>query len=96
MIKLLGAKLLIKPEDGEKKTASGLVLPDNVTASKARSGVVVAVGTGEKNDKGEKIPMEVSVGDKVLYNYTEYATNEIEVDSVKHFIIEERDVIGIL
>jgi len=96
MIKLLGPKLLLKPVDIEKTTVSGLVLPDNVTASKARSGVVVAVGTGERNDKGERFPMEVKVGDKVLYNHSDYGSSELEVDGVKHFIVEERDVIGIL
>jgi chaperonin GroES len=96
MIKLLGSKILVKPEDTEKMTASGLVLPDNVTASKARAGIVVAIGTGDRNDKGDKVPMEVTVGDKVLYNHSDYGTSELEVEGVKHYIIEEREVIGIL
>jgi len=96
MIRLLGAKVLLRPVDIEKTTVSGLVLPDNVSVSKARSGEVVAIGNGERNEKGERMAMDVKVGDKVLYNHSEYGSSELEVDGVKHFIVEERDVIGIL
>lgn len=96
MIKLIGAKLLLKVEDAEKKTSSGLVLPDTVSSNKARAAMVVAVGNGERNSDGVRVPIEISVGDKVLYNHSEYGVSEIEVEGVKHIIVEERDVIGIL
>ncbi len=96
MLKLLGSKVLIKVDDVETKTSSGLVLPSTVSNTKTRTGTVVAIGTGDRNSNGEKIPMEVKVDDKVMYNHAEYAITEVDYNGSKHILIDERDVIGIL
>ena len=69
MIKPLADRIVVKPAEAEQKTSSGLFIPDNAK-EKPMQGKVVAVGPGRKNDKGEIVPMEVKVGDVVLYAST--------------------------
>ena len=95
-MKLLNTKILIKPLEKETKTAFGLVLPDTVSKDKMREAEVIEVGSGSLNDDGERIEMEIKKGDKVLYKHSEYGADEIMIDSIAHYIVEERDIIAIL
>ncbi len=92
-IKPLGERLLVKPIVAEQKTAGGIVLPDTAK-EKPQQGEVLAVGSGKMLDNGTRIPMEVKVGDKVLYS--KYAGTEIKIDDQELLILMERDVHAIL
>lgn len=89
----LGDRLLIKPKESEETTKSGIVLPDSAK-EKPQEGSVISVGEGGRDDKGNKIPMEVKVGDVVLYS--KYAGTEVKIEGTEHLIIRESDVLAIV
>ena len=91
--KPLGDRLLIKPGKSEEKTKSGIVLPDSAK-EKPQEGKVISVGKGVKDDKGNITPMEVKVGDTVLYS--KYSGTEVKIDGEEHLIIKESDVLAIV
>ncbi len=91
--KPLGDRLLIKPGKSEEKTKSGIVLPDSAK-EKPQEGKVISVGKGVKDDKGNITPMEVKVGDVVLYS--KYSGTEVKIDGEEHLIIKESDVLAIV
>lgn len=91
--KPLGDRLLIEPNPSEEKTKSGIVLPDSAK-EKPQEGKVVAVGDGAIDENGKKIPMEVKVGDVVLYS--KYSGTEVKIDGKEHLIIKESDVLAIV
>ncbi len=93
-LKPLFDKLLIEPEEANKTTKSGLVLPDSSDKERPQMGTVVAVGSGRVNEKGEVRAMNVKVGDRVLFK--KYGPDEIELDQKKYLIAEEADILGIL
>jgi chaperonin GroES len=92
-LKPLGDRVVVKPVDKEEKTKSGIVLPDTAK-EKPQEGIVQAVGTGRLLDNGTKVPMELKVGDKVLY--AKYAGNEFKLDEVEYLIVSEKDVLAVL
>lgn len=92
-IKPLGDRIVVRPVNGEQKLASGIVLPDTA-AEKPMHGEVLAVGSGRILDNGTRIPMEVQVGDKVLYS--KYGGTEIKLNEEELLILNERDVHAIL
>src|SRR6266496_2125684 len=89
----LGDRVVVKPVEREEKTKSGIVLPDTAK-EKPQEGIVEAVGTGRILDNGTKVPMELSVGDKVLY--AKYAGNEFKLDEIEYLIISEKDVLAVV
>jgi len=89
----LGDRVLVKPKETEEKTASGIVLPDTAK-EKPQEGEVIAVGPGAKDDKGNRIPMDVKKGDKVLYS--KYSGTEVKIDGVEHLILRESDILAII
>ncbi len=89
----LGDRVVVKPVEREEKTKSGIVLPDTAK-EKPQEGMVEAVGTGRILDNGTKIPMELKVGDKVLY--AKYAGNEFKVEELDYLIISEKDVLAVV
>lgn len=92
-IRPLGDKLVIKVIDDEEQTSGGIFIPDSAK-EKPQKGEVVAVGSGRTLDNGEKEPMEVKVGEIVLY--AKYAGTDIKIDNVMYKILALRDVLGIL
>src|SRR5438874_5316401 len=92
-LKPLGDRVVLKPVEREERTKSGLVLPDTAK-EKPQEGLVEAVGAGRILDNGTKVPMELKVGDRVLY--AKYAGNEFKIDEVEYLIISEKDVLGVL
>ncbi|HOP49762.1 MAG TPA: co-chaperone GroES [Ignavibacteriales bacterium] len=92
-IRPLGDRVVVEPKEAEEKTASGIILPDTAK-EKPVEGTVVAVSQGKRNDKGELIPLEVKVGDRVLYG--KYAGNEIKIDGKEYLIMRESDIYAIL
>jgi chaperonin GroES len=89
----LGDRVVVKPSEKEERTKSGIVLPDTAK-EKPQEGTVEAVGTGRILDNGTKVPMELKVGDKVLY--AKYAGNEFKVDEIEYLIVSEKDVLAIV
>ena len=89
----LGSRLVIEPIEQEDITAGGIVLPETAK-EKPQKGTVLAIGPGERNDKGERIPLDVQVGDVVLY--AKYSGTEVKYDGKKLLILRESDVLAIL
>ncbi|MCQ2183123.1 MAG: co-chaperone GroES [Bacteroidales bacterium] len=88
MIKPLADRVLIEPKEAETKTASGIYIPDTAK-EKPQQGTVLAVGPGKKDE-----PMEVKVGDVVLYG--KYAGTEVTVEDKKYLIVKQSDILAIL
>ena len=92
-LKPLGDKIVVKPKDeDESRTASGLVIPDTAK-EKPQVGTVVAAGPGEYKD-GERVPVDVSVGDLVVYS--KYGGTEVKHENEDYLILSSRDVLAIL
>ena len=88
MIKPLADRVLIEPKEAETKTASGIYIPDTAK-EKPPQGTVIAAGPGKKDE-----PMEVKVGDQVLYG--KYAGTEVTVEDKKYLIVKQSDILAIL
>ena len=86
MIKPLADRVLIEPKEAETKTASGIYIPDTAK-EKPQQGKVIAVGPGKKDE-----PMEVKVGDEVLYG--KYAGTEVTVEEKKYLIVKQSDILA--
>lgn len=92
--KPLSNHVFIEPLEEEKTTKSGIVLPDTAEKEKPIRGKVLAVGPGKLNDKGERVPMSVKVGDTVLFK--KYGPDEIEIEDKKYLVGDEEDILAII
>ncbi len=92
-LKPLGDRLVVEPKEQEQTTASGLVLPETAK-EKPQEGVVLAVGPGRRDEDGDRIDMDVAVGDVVLY--AKYAGTEVKLGEKKLLILKESDVLAIV
>ncbi|MDJ0572421.1 MAG: co-chaperone GroES [Pleurocapsa sp. MO_192.B19] len=90
-IKPLGERIFLKVQAAEEKTAGGILLPDTAK-EKPQIGEVVAVGAGQKKDDGSRTPVEVKVGDKVLYS--KYAGTDIKLGSEDYVLLSEKDILA--
>jgi chaperonin GroES len=92
MLRPLGDRIVVEPGEAEEVTQGGIVLPD--TAKKRpREGKVLAVGPGKLLDSGERAPMEISVGDVVVYS--EYGGTEIKIGGTDYVILDESSVLAV-
>ena len=89
-LKPLGDRLVVKVINQEEKTRGGIVLPDTAK-EKPQEGEVVAVGTGKVLENGQKLPLEVKVGDRIIFS--KYAGTEVKLDGDEYIIFSERDVL---
>ncbi len=92
-LKPLGDRVVIKVLQGEEKTESGIVLPEQAK-EKPQEGEVIAVGSGKTLEDGSKAEMEVKTGDKVVYS--KFAGNEVEVDGEEYLIMRQDDILAVL
>jgi len=92
MLQPLGDRVLVKPLEAEEKSAGGIILPEKAQ-EKPREGEVIAVGPGKVNDKGERKPMNVNVGDKVVYS--EYGGTEITYEGADYLLIDEGSILAV-
>jgi chaperonin GroES len=92
-LKPLADRLVVEPKEREETTPSGLVLPETAK-EKPQEGEVLAVGPGRRDDDGNRIAMDVAVGDKVLY--AKYGGTEVKIDSKKLLILKESDILAII
>ena len=93
-LKPLSDHLFIEPMAEDKTTKSGIVIPDTAEKEKPVKGKVLAVGPGKFNEKGDRIPMSVKVGDNVLFK--KYGPDEIEIDGKKLLVGNEDDILAIM
>lgn len=92
-LKPLGDRIVVKPKDNDDaRTPSGLVIPDTAK-EKPQEGEVVAVGPGDYRD-GERVPMDVAVGDTVVYS--KYGGTEVKVKGEDYLVLSARDVLAVL
>ena len=92
-IKPLADRIVIRVIEDTEQTSGGIFIPDSAK-EKPQKGEVVAVGEGKTNDKGEKEPMEVKVGDVVLF--AKYSGTDVKVDDVEYKIVSIKDCLAIL
>jgi len=93
-IKPLSNYILIEPIKEEEKTKTGILLPQTAEKERPEQGLVIAVGPGRKTSSGKVVPMEIKVGQKVLF--TKYGPNEIKVDDKEYLIAKEDDILAII
>jgi len=93
LIRPLGERVVVKPLPMEEVTKGGIVLPDTAK-EKPQKGEVTAVGPGRLLDNGQRVPIDLKVGDKVLYS--KYAGNEIKLDGEEYLILREGDILGVI
>ncbi len=91
-LKPLADRVIIKPLPAEERTKGGIIVPDTAK-EKPVMGEVMAVGPGKRGDDGKIVPMEVKVGDKVLYG--KYSGTEVTVDGEEYLIMRESDVFAL-
>jgi chaperonin GroES len=92
-LKPLGNRVVVEPIEQDEITAGGIVLPETAK-EKPQKGKVLSIGPGERNDKGERIPLDVQEGDTVLF--AKYAGTEIKLDGMKLLILRESDLLAII
>jgi chaperonin GroES len=88
----IGDRVVVKPEPEEEKTKSGIVLPETAK-EKPSSGTVIAVGSGRVLDNGQRMPLEVKVGDRIIYS--KYGGTEVKLNNEEYIILNERDILAI-
>jgi chaperonin GroES len=92
-VKPLADRVLIKPLEGEEMKKGGIIIPDTAK-EKPQQGEVVEIGPGRIGEEGNKIPMEVKKGDKVLYG--KYSGTEVTIGDVEYLIMRESDIFAII
>ena len=92
-VKPIDDRVLLKPDEPEEKTESGIYLPENAQ-EKPMTGEVLAVGPGKLQDDGNRAPMSVKVGDRVLYG--KFAGTEVELDDDKFLLARESELLGVV
>ncbi len=93
-IKPLNGYVVIKPLEAEEVTKSGIVIPDTANKEKPQEGEVVAIAATNISDKGAELPIEIKLGDKVLYG--RYSGEDVKVDNVEYKIVEMTSVRAIV
>ena len=89
----LGDRVLVKRVEEESKTKGGIIIPDTVK-EKPQEGEVIAVGAGLRDEDGDRIPLDVKAGDRILFG--KWSGTEVKVDGEDLLIMKESDVLGIL
>ena len=91
----LGDRVIVRPDEreGEKKLASGILLPETADKEKLMTGTVVAVGPGKRDEDGERVPLDVQKGDNVFFKKP--WDEPVKIDGVEYYVLSESDLIGI-
>ena len=92
-LKPLGGRVIVEPIEQDEITAGGIILPETAK-EKPQEGKILASGPGERDEAGNRIAMEVKVGDKVLY--AKYSGTEVKVDGKKLLILRESDILAVV
>jgi chaperonin GroES len=86
-------RVIVKRIEEEEKTKGGIIIPDTAK-EKPQEGKVIAVGKGKVSEEGKVIPLDVKVGDKILFG--KYSGTEVKIEGVEHLIMREEDILGII
>ena len=86
-------RVIVKRIEEEEKTKGGIIIPDTAK-EKPQEGKVVAVGKGKITEEGKLIPLDVKVGDRILFG--KYSGTEVKIEGVEHLIMREEDILGII
>lgn len=92
-LKPIQDRVLVKREEAEEKTAGGIIIPDT-SKEKPSKGIIVAIGDGARDEKGNVIPMTLKVGDKVFF--TKWGGTEIKIDDEELLIMKENDILAVI
>ena len=92
-IRPLQDRVIVKRIAEEEKTKGGIIIPDTAK-EKPQEGKVIAVGKGKANDDGKVVPLDVKVGDKILFG--KYSGSEIKINGEEHLIMREEDILGVI
>ena len=92
-LKPLGGRVIVEPIEQEEMTAGGIILPETAK-EKPQEGKILAAGPGDRDEDGERIAMDVKVGDRVLY--AKYSGTEVKIDGKKMLILRESDILAIV
>ena len=92
-IRPLHDRVIVRRIAEEEKSKGGIIIPDTAK-EKPQEGKIVAVGKGKMSDEGKLIPVEVKVGDKILF--AKYSGSEIKIDGEEHLIMREEDILGVV
>ena len=92
-IKPIGDRVLVKHIEEKEQVRGGIIIPDSAK-EKPQEAEVIALGTGKKDEKGNSVPFEVKVGDKVLIS--QYGGTEVKIDSEKFTLVREDDILGVV
>lgn len=92
-LKPLGSRVIVEPIEQDEKTASGIYLPETAK-EKPQEGKIVAAGPGDRDEDGKRVPMDVNVGDKVLF--AKYSGTEVKLDGKKLLILRESDILAVI
>ena len=92
-LKPLGGRVIVEPIEQEEMTAGGIILPETAK-EKPQEGKILAAGPGDRKEDGERVHMEVQIGDKVLY--AKYSGTEVKMDGKKLLILRESDILAVI
>jgi chaperonin GroES len=92
-LKPLGGRVIVEPIEQEEMTAGCIILPETAK-EKPQEGKILAAGPGDRKEDGERVPMEVQIGDKVLY--AKYSGTEVKMDGKKLLILRESDILAVI
>ena len=92
-LKPLGGRVIVEPIEQEEMTAGGIILPETAK-EKPQEGKILAAGPGDRDEDGERIPMDVQIGDRVLY--AKYSGTEVKMDGRKLLILRESDILAVV
>ncbi len=92
-VKPLHDQIIVKRMEEEQKTKGGIIIPDTAT-EKPVEGVVVAAGAGRRKKDGSKIPLDVQVGDRILF--ARYGGTEVKIEGEEHLMMKEDDVLAVI
>jgi chaperonin GroES len=92
-IRPLHDRVIVKRLDEERKSAGGIVIPDNV-AEKPDQGEVIAVGPGKRNEDGKREPLDVKVGDRILFG--KYSGSTVKIEGTEYLVMREEDIMGVV
>ncbi len=93
-LKPLHDNVIVKPLDEDTQTKGGIVLPDTVDKDRPEKGEIVAVGPGKLLDNGQRSPMSVQAGDKVIFK--KYSPDEVKVDDEEYLVLSESDILAVI
>ena len=91
----LGDRIVVRPEAAmDEKSPSGIIIPDSARKEKPERGVVVAVGEGKRNERGDVLAMRIQVGDTVMFS--KYGYDEVKIDEEEYYIVSEPNVLAVI